>query len=187
MLSRFTTMVVVLCCISCAQRSTRGIPSIPVTADYDRDSLDFAIHYSQEAQQMAQLCEQKAQRPELKRFCTAFSAREQANAEQMRNWLASWYRAKPDPAKQQQEHASEELKRFVGEMRSAAGEKFETEFLSGLRFHLHDGLSHTSECQSRAGHPDYRQFCSTWNKTQEDDRRQLSAWICQWFRDCIEK
>lgn len=179
-------LALVLFGMSCV-RSGRRIPSIPLAAEYDRDSLDYSIHYSQEAREMAQSCAQKAQRPELRRFCSAFSAREQARADRMRNWLADWYRAKPDPAKEQAEHASEELKHFLGEMRLSSGEKFEKEFLSGLRLHLHDGLAHTVECQSRARHLEYGQFCSTWNKSQEDDRKQLSVWICEWFHDCIEK
>jgi hypothetical protein len=97
----------------------------------------------------------------------------------MQNWLAEWYCAKPNPAKHCEEYASEDLTHFLGEMRLSVSEKFEGEFLPGLRLHLHDGLANTSECQSRAVHAECRQFCSTWIRTQEDDRQQLSVWICE--------
>ena len=172
---------------SCAQRSAKRIPDIPVSASYDRDSVEYLTHFSQETRQMAEQCIQKAPRPELTSYCKDVSTREQARIGQLQSWLMQWYQSKPDPAKQEAEHASEELEHFLNAMRSSVGEKFEQEFLPGLRLHMHDGLAHTAECQTRATRPDYRRFCATWNGQQEEDRKRLSAWICQWFRDCVER
>ena len=85
---------------------------------------------------MAAPCIQKAQRPELKRYCGDFSTQEQARMVKLQNWLAEWYRSKPDPTRHRKEHSSEQLEHFVTEMRSATGEKFEQVFLPGLRLRM---------------------------------------------------
>jgi len=187
LIQRAIVCVIVVLATSCAQRSGRSLPQISVTAEYDRDSLQYLIHFSEEAQQMTELCLKKAQRHDLRQYCRELSEQEQVRANMMRNWLAEWYRAKPDSAKQRAEHSSEEVEHFLAAMRSSVGEKFEEAFLSGLRVHIRDGGSHTAECNTRAVHTDYRQFCSAWNIQQEETRKKLSSWICQWFRDCLER
>lgn len=177
----------VMAATSCAQRSGRSLPQISATTEYDRESLQYLIHFSDEARQMTELCVKKAQRPDLKQYCSDLSEQERIRVNKLQNWLEQWYRAKPDSAKQRAEHSSEEVEHFLAAMRSSVGEKFEEAFLSGLRVHIRDGGSHTAECDTRAVHTDYRQFCSAWNIQQEETRKKLSSWICQWFRDCLER
>ncbi len=102
----------------------------------------------------------------------------------MRNWLLQWYKtAKPEPS----QHSSEQFRGFLDEMRSSSGAKFEEAFLRGMRIHHRQGLDQTKDCEARATHPELRDLCGRQTVRQQQEERQIDSWLCQWFRDCVER
>ena len=75
----------------------------------------------------------------------------------------------------------------MNSVRTATGEEFESNFLRGLRVHHHEGIEESKECQVRSVHQELRTMCSTMVDEQEREDKQISAWICEWFKDCVER
>ncbi len=134
---------------------------------------------------MFQACSQKAQRQELVAFCRDLSNREQEAANSMRNWLLQWYKTAPKPETSQ--HSSEQFRGFLDEMRSSSGAKFEEAFLRSMRIHHRQGLDQTKDCEARATHAELRELCSRQTRGQQEEERRIDSWLCQRFRDCVER
>ena len=172
--------------LSCS-RTGHNLPNIPAKAVYDRDAIQYVIHLAEEGQEMAQTCGEKTERNELRQFCTEMAKEERQRAAQLGRWLAEWYQSKADSSTQRSEHSTEEFRSFRETMGSAKGAEFDEAFLRGMRVHHRDGLAHTADCQMRALHSELKEFCAVWNRRQQDELKQINAWVCLWFRDCVER
>lgn len=171
--------------ISCAGRYSRSTAPLPPTPAYERDFLENRIAHQQAAIEMAQACVQKAQRDPLKQFCSTLIDTEARESKQLQSWLSQWHGVSAAPSGR--ERATEGYRNFMAAMRTATGSEFENRFLSGMRLHHHEGVRESQECQKRAVHQELQSLCATMVEEQEREIKQMSAWICEWFRDCVER
>ena len=171
---------------SCANR--RAISSSPARApwsQYEREFLLNRIAHQQAAIEMARACEQKAVRNELKEFCRMLSRTESEEATQLQDWSNQWYGVPKKP--QTLENATQGYRNFLASVQTSSGPKFEEAFLRALRLHHHEGVSESKECQDRADHAELRNFCARMVREQEMEIGQANSWVCDWFRDCVER
>ena len=185
----FATMFVfVLFCTACAARPhNEAGPHRESQANFDRAFLENRFHYYEEQSTITQLCLEKAQRSELRSFCYTLSNLQPDRSMALKNWLASWYAASPTTAASEEEHSAEYFQSIISEARSATGSEFENALLNGLRLHHHHGIDDLNSCVDKANHSELKQWCSTVLFEEKRETNQMTAWICSWFRDCLEK
>ena len=184
-ISAVWSVVLVVVLGSCAGKNDRSsIPSLP-TPQYERDFLQNRVAHQQAAIEMAQACMQKAQRDPLKEFCVALVDTENAESKQLQLWLSQWYGLSAVPGAQ--ERATQGYRNFMQSVRTQNGPEFERAFLSALRLHHHEGVDESKMCQVQAVHGELRSLCTTMVEEQEREVKQMNAWICEWFRDCVER
>ena len=160
-------------------------PAAP-TAQFEREFLKNRVAHQQAAVEMAQACIQKAQHPELKQFCGDFLKREQSELTQLQDWSSAWYPAQPN-LPQGTEKMTQGYRNFLGSVRDSSGAEFEQSLLSALRLHHHEGVDESDSCIRGAVHNELKVSCQSARSEQEREIKQMNAWICLWFRDCIEK
>jgi len=71
-------------------RMSRGMSSVPLTGDADRDFVAQMIPHHQGAVEMSRVVLQAGKRPDVKAFAQQVIAHQQAEIELMRQWLATW-------------------------------------------------------------------------------------------------
>lgn len=167
-------------------RSTRvNSPSAP-SPQFERQFLERRIAHQRAAVDMAQSCFQKAQHVELKEFCNKLVSTEKTELEQLQGWRQAWYGGEPD-ARVDKETMTQGYRNFLDNVRSSSGAQFEQALLRALRLHHHEGVDESEACTSGAVHSELKTLCQTGQVEQEREIKQMSAWICQWFRDCVEQ
>ena len=172
-------------CASRSQTSPRAHASTSST-DYERQFLENRIHYYQEEAMMGDLCVQKAARPDLRNFCRQGLTDQASKSKMLQDWLSAWYGAGGAAFPASDEHASEFFKNILSGARSKAGAEFEAEFLAALRLHHHHGIDDLTECSSRSSRSELSRYCEQELAAEKKDINQMTAWICDWFRDCLE-
>ena len=178
----------VLVCSSCSARTYKEAePHSASIANFDRAFLQNRIHYYEEQSTMTQLCAEKAERLELKSFCETISTLQPARSASLKDWLGVWYAASPTAPASKEEHSSEYFQSFVSKARSASGSEFEDAILSALRLHHHHGIDDLEGCTAKANHSELKQWCSMMLFEEKREINQMTAWICSWLKDCIEK
>ena len=183
--ARIWSIIAAVFLTSCAGRTGTSSAPLPPTPEFERDFLQNRIAHQQAAIEMAQACMQKAQRDPLKQFCSALIDTEARESKQLHSWLNPWYAVSAAPGAR--ERTTEGYRNFVAVMRTATGAEFESRFLSGMRLHHHEGVRESQACQARAVHGELRSLCATMADEQEREIKQMSAWICEWFKDCVER
>ena len=169
--------------IGCAARSnTRSVtPSGPGA---DRGVVEELIHFQREALALASTCERKTSRQELQTFCQDLAKDHGRVAATLSAWFAQWY---PSATLQGSAgHSSEQFRGFEETMQSATGAAFEEAFLRGIRIHHRQGSQLTQQCSDSAQHDELKLFCVAETEKQQNELKQISGWICQWFRDCLD-
>ena len=134
---------------------------------------------------MAQACVQKAHRPELKAFCSTLLETEGAESRQLQSWLSAWYSMTASPGAK--ERTTEGYRNFQASLRTTSGADFESVFLSAMRLHHHEGVRESRSCETSVTHTELKSLCGRKVVEQEREIKQMSAWICEWFRDCVER
>lgn len=171
---------------SCAARHSSTSTSPGVTGPaYEREFLQNRIAHQLAAIDMARNCVQKAVHDELKQFCSKLLSTESDEPKQLQEWLSQWYGISTQPATS--ERATEGYRNFLRSVQTSTGPDFDEAFLRAFRLHHHEGVDESQACQARASHAELKSSCSQMVGEQEQEIKQLSAWTCAWFRDCVEK
>ena len=184
-ISAVLSVLLVLVLWSCAGKNGKSDVPSPPTPQYERDFLQNRLAHQQAAIEMAQACIRNAQRDPLKQFCAALLDTENTEAKQLQSWLSQWYGLSATSGGQ--EGATQGYRNFIQSVRTQKGPQFERAFLSALRLHHHEGVDESKTCQTQAVHSELRSLCATMIEEQEREMKQMSAWICEWFRDCVER
>jgi uncharacterized protein (DUF305 family) len=71
-------------------RMSKGMASVPLTGDPDRDFVAQMIPHHQGAVEMSRVVLQAGKRPDVKAFGQQIIAHQQAEIELMKQWLATW-------------------------------------------------------------------------------------------------
>ena len=105
---------------------------------------------------------------------------------QPEDWSSAWYPDQPH-LPQGTEKMTQGYRNFLGAVRDSSGPEFDQLLLSALRLHHHEGVDESDSCIGGAVHNGLKVLCQGARAEQEREIEQLSAWICLWFGDCIEK
>ena len=122
---------------------------------------------------MAQLCEQKAAKADVKGFCAKLLSSQQQEKQQMDSWGQGWYQGQGTvpPAEMQQMEAKH--KKHMSELNTATGETFDHAFLMSMTEHHRDGLPEMEACQGRAVHVELKQLCTKMSSNQQSEVQQM--------------
>lgn len=173
-------------CGGVQKRSARSPVASVSTAQFEREFLQNRIAHQQAAVDMTQSCIQKGQHDQLKQFCSELRTREQEELNQLQEWSKTWYGTAPVPL-QSREQKTEGYRNFLASVRSSSGAQFDQALLSALRLHHHEGARESEGCAKGAVHRELKMMCETVQTEQEREIKQMSAWICEWFKDCMER
>ena len=172
---------------SCATRSSslNREPHPTSSLGFDRQFLQDKVHYYEEESNLAQLCLQKAERLELRQFCTVLLASQDSYSADIRNWLRSWYGVSSSDSKE--EHSAEDYRRLMADKNAAETWTFDRMFLAATRLYHHHGIDDLHACVTSASRAELTQWCRNTLPAEIKEMNQMSVWICAWFDDCIER
>lgn len=182
--SRIVPILVVTLTSCMTRTASTSVPATP-SPQFERDFLQNRLAHQQAAIEMAQACVQKAQRPELKAFCSTLLEIEGTESKQLQSWLSEWYSVTAFP--EAKERMTEGYRNFQASLRTASGTDFESAFLRAMRLHHHEGVRESRSCETSVKHTELKSLCGRMVVEQEREIKQISAWICEWFRDCVER
>lgn len=144
--------------------------------DFDHKFLSKVPSHHQGAIEMAKLCQQKAQRADLKTFCSKLAPAQGEEKAQMDGWRASWYggqeAAVPEMGAMVAKH-----KQTMAKLQKAMGNHFDQMFLMSMTEHHQDGMPDMRSCTASAKHGELKQLCQQMMTEQQSEMAQMSAWM----------
>ncbi|MCU1329100.1 MAG: hypothetical protein JWN34_4470 [Bryobacterales bacterium] len=162
-----------------------GVPAAPASG-FEQEFIQNRIAHQQAVVEMARTCIQKTERIELREFCREFLVHEQSEMDRIEVWSNTWYPADAGrpPAK---EKISRGYQNFQDAIRSKSGPAFDEALLRAIRLHHNEGLSESVTCTGGSVHDELKLYCQKAQSEQELEIKQMNAWVCQWFKDCIAR
>ena len=64
---------------------------------------------------------------------------------------------------------------------NVTGPEYEREFLQNRIAHQQAVIEMARTCSQKAVHDELKQFCSTLNRTESEESKQLQGWLTQWY------
>lgn len=142
---------------------------------FDQNFLTETPQHHQHAIEMAQLCEQKTAKSDVKGLCTKMVASQQEEKRQMESWRESWFGGKGEASPAKMQKIEGKHKKHMAELNAAGGEKFDHAFLMSMTEHHRDGMPDMKACHARAAHAELKQLCSKMTKDQQEEIRQMQG------------
>lgn len=144
-------------------------------AEFEKHFLAMMPHHHEQAIEMAQLCDTKAARKDVRSLCKKMKATQEQENQQMKAWRQSWYQNQGSmaPAEMDKMHAMH--KKHMSELNAATGEKFDHAFLMAMTQHHRDGLPEMKSCQAKAIHQELKQLCGKMFADQQTEIRQMQG------------
>lgn len=138
------------------------------------DFLTDLIDHHQAAVEMAQLVEERTERPELRELAGTLATDQAEEITTMQGWLEEWYdethEAELDRKAERQIAALEELE----------GDEFEQAFLRAMSLHHADALAMAPQALLRADHTELIDFVREMVTTQADEIALMRGWLAEW-------
>lgn len=141
--------------------------------NFEQHFLTKTPHHHQQAIEMAQLCEQKAAKTDVKGFCTKLLSAQQQEKEQMDSWRQAWYQGQGSVPPAEMQRMDAKHKKHMSELSATNSENFDHAFIMAMTEHHRDGMPEMKACQGRAVHTELKQLCSKMSKDQQDDIKQM--------------
>jgi len=168
---------------ACTRASAPATPPPPSAgASFDRTFMETVTDKHQIAIEMFQLCQQKAQAPDLKQYCSEELAKPDETAT-MQEFLRRWYQIERAP--QKPKDLPSIYRSFMPTIRTAVGKEFEEAFLRGIRQHHRQDIEEAGACATKASHPELQQVCRGLVADHQRELQKVDRWICVWFKDCV--
>lgn len=123
------------------------------TARFEVDFLTNMIDHHAMAVQMADMCVDKAVRPELEGMCESIKTSQSQQIEMMQGWLQDWYGVTHEP-----EMTRGDM-RQMEKLASLDGAEFEIEFMESMIGHHRKAIREGEQCLRRADHPELVDLC----------------------------
>lgn len=134
----------------------------------------IAIHH-QAGIDMAQLCQGKARRNELKAFCAKASSQMQSDTRQLATLSGGGAKSSmsPEPHDQHQKTMKELWAR-------ADGNDFDYHFVPDMTRHHENSMRELQECQKQASSDGLKTLCGKMASAQQEEIKQLRQWQASW-------
>ena len=136
------------------------------------------IDHHQMAIEMAQICIEKAQHPELRQMCRNIIATQTAEIRQMQTWLQDWYGISYVPTMKPGDQ------KMLERLASLNGAEFEIEFMEMMIKHHEKAIKEGRHCLDKAFHAELRALCERIIAAQAAEIAQMQTWLCQWYGRC---
>lgn len=141
---------------------------------FEVDFLTDLIDHHQAAVEMAQLVEERTERPELRELAETLATDQAEEITTLQGWLEAWYgethEAELDRRAERQIAALEELE----------GDEFEQAFLRAMSLHHADALAMAPDALLGAWHTELIDFIREMVTTQADEIALMRGWLAEW-------
>lgn len=150
------------------------------SAKFEQNFLQSFPQHHQEAIDMAQLCVEKAQHPELKQLCQHMISSQTEEKQQMNQWFQSWYGGKGDAPISTEAKMKAQHETMMAKLHMSSGESFDHTMLVDMGEHHRMGIAETQTCILHAGHPELKALCGKMKGEQQKDLTQMNTWVKEW-------
>lgn len=141
---------------------------------FEVDFIADLIDHHQAAVEMAQLVEERTERPELVELAATLATDQAEEITTLQGWLEEWYDETHEP----------ELDRRAGRqlatLEELEGDDFEQAFLRALSLHQGDALVMARPGLLRAWHTELIDFIREMVATQADEIALMRGWLAEW-------
>jgi uncharacterized protein (DUF305 family) len=100
-------------------------------------------------------------------------------------WLQNWYAATIPTSGNEAD--SQKHKQSISKVQAASSTDWEETFLRELRQRSRQETAELAECGASAVHAELKNQCGELTANHDQNERQMDQWICQWYRDCVER
>lgn len=136
---------------------------VPVDAKF----LDQFSEHHQEAIQMAEMAEDKAQNPELKKMAQKMLKEQKKEVDQMQSWRQKYY---PNASKTPMTMP----KMDMSQLEKAEGHEFDMAFADMMSKHHDQGIQMVQSVSDELSNPQVKKFAQQAAKKQEKDKQKLA-------------
>lgn len=151
-----------------AGASTSGQPP------FDLQFIDTMIVHHRGAADMAQLGQEKAERPELKSLAEKIKTDAEKEIAQMEKWREQWF-ARAARAEQSAKSGVEELPQDMTKLKEATGHEFDELFIAKMTQHHENGITLAKDARAKAQHKPLKDFSAKMIKEQNQDLKKLQG------------
>lgn len=146
---------------------------------YDYRFMVGMIDHHYRAVLMGQMClDTELIHPELTEMCEGIVESQQAQIDQMQQWLMGWYGATYEP------QLNRGRMKQMEKMDQLSGAEFEIAFMKSMLRHHWLAVVEGSKCIEFADHEELREMCKNIVLVQTEEIRQMREWLCEWYGFC---
>lgn len=143
-------------------------------APFDLQFIDTMIAHHRGAADMAQLAQDKAERPELKSLATKMKTDAEKEIAQMEKWREQWF-ARAARAEDTAKSGMETMAQDMSKLKDATGREFDELFISKMTQHHENGITMAKDARTKAQHKPLKDFSAKMIKEQNKDLKKLQG------------
>jgi len=167
----------VLCVFSLALLGAEGPAKSGEAAAFEKRFLQMMTQHHEGGIEMAQACQQKASRAELKQFCSKMATAQGAERQQMMGWRKDWYRDLGGAQKSEMQKMVMQHKQHMAKLNTLVGDAFDQSFLDMMIQHHRQAVADSKACVAQAEHAELKQLCGKMQSDQEKEIGQMQGWL----------
>ena len=143
-------------------------------APFDLQFIDTMIVHHRGAAEMAQLAQEKAERPELKSLAGKIKTDAEKEITQMEKWREQWF-ARAARAEDTAKSGMETMAQEMSKLKEATGREFDELFISKMTQHHENGITMAKDARTNAQHKPLKDFSAKMIKEQNQDLKKLQG------------
>ena len=161
--------------------------------DFDRAFIDMMVPHHQAAVAMAELAQERAERPELKELADEIITGQEGEIEQLRDWRETWFGSSDTPpmeampmvpGMEMEGHSmgggmtvdmTEDIKALEG------ADDFDRAFIEAMIPHHESAIEAAKLARAQAGSPEARELAGEIIEAQESEIAQMREWLEAWY------
>jgi uncharacterized protein (DUF305 family) len=196
------TFVVALTTAACGASSMTSMGASTKTVQFDQQFIDMMVPHHEGAVEMAQIAEQRSQRPEIRQMATDILRTQASEIEQMKAWRKAWFGSDQTPPMSKMPmvdgmqmsteggHAKHggtgsssqtmDMAADVEKLRTAP-EPFDRAFIDAMIPHHQDAIEASKAAASRAQREEIKALAREIVDGQQREVDQLRHWRQSWF------
>jgi uncharacterized protein (DUF305 family) len=158
------------------------------TAEADLMFIDMMIPHHQQAMQMAEMAQTRAQRPEVKEMASKMQADQKREVEKMKEWRSGWYADAPQAAMHDM-HDMHDMSGTQGMqpmdmsgLQAAQGEQFDRMFVDMMIPHHEQALQMADQMRGKVVHAELGQLIEEMSATQQAEIATMRSWQESWAK-----
>ena len=160
-------------------KSSEGAAAAPVELQF----LDTMIAHHNGAVEMAILAETRTERAELKELVANIISEQEREMAKMSEWRNQWFEGKPEAVNMEFPGMSHGMRGMdLKKLESLKGKEFDIEFLKQMIPHHEGAVQMAKAIPKNDGRRELQELASDIITSQEDEIKQMRAWLADWQR-----